>query len=75
LYREEDEREILRVARERAEKEWREGEGKDVTVKLDAVEILVRPRTDNWIRQIMDPKCWQLWIDAALERTVVVEVD
>jgi len=73
LYREEDEKEILKVARERAEKEWREGEGKDVTVKLDAVETLVRPRS-GW-SMLADPKCWEMWIDRAVERIVVVETD
>jgi hypothetical protein len=73
LYKDEDEKEILRVAREKAESEWKLGEGKDVTVKLDAVETLVRP-TSGW-RQFFDSRCWQVWLDATVERLVVVEVD
>ena len=73
LYRDEDEKDILKAARDKAEKEWRAGDGKDVTVKLDPVETLVHPKS-GWSR-VLDPSCWQLWLDGAIERLIVVEVD
>jgi hypothetical protein len=74
LYREEDAREILRLAREKAEKEWREGEGRDVRVNDEAVESLVKPPKTG-IAQILDARSWQIWLDATVERFVVVEID
>ncbi|KIW06103.1 uncharacterized protein PV09_03271 [Verruconis gallopava] len=73
LYREEDEREVLKLAREKAEKAWREGEGKDITIPMPEVAKLVEIRP-GW-RQILDPRCWQMWLDRLVEHFVIVTVE
>jgi hypothetical protein len=70
LYREEDEKEVLRVAREKVEKEWKEGEGRNVKIKLDMVETL----PGSALVSLLDLKMWETWLDYALERLVVIVV-
>jgi hypothetical protein len=76
LYREEDEKVILKAARERAEKEWREGEGKDVNISVSAavVESLVSPAVNGPAR-LLELRVWQTWLDKVVERFVLVDVD
>jgi len=66
---EEDEREILKRAREEAEKEWWVGEGKGLN-EDDIRRTGVLKEGVLW-----DWRAWEGWLDGVVERFVVVKVD
>lgn len=69
LYMEEDEKDILKRAREQAEKEWWQGEGKGLS-EDDMRRTGVLKEGALW-----DLRAWEGWLDGTVERFVVVKVD
>jgi hypothetical protein len=66
LYRVEDDASVVKMAREKAEREWWEGEGRGVSRQV------VREKSSLVGRGWGDWRAWEGWLDGIVERIVVV---
>ncbi|KAF2433546.1 hypothetical protein EJ08DRAFT_58885 [Tothia fuscella] len=66
LYRAEDEVEVIKRARESAEKQWWQSEGKGVSKDLVQHQPLVGRSWWDW-------STWEEWLDTVLERVVILD--
>jgi len=67
LYRNEDDVVVIKKAREKAEKEWWDNEGKGVSRSfVVGKQPLVGSRVLDW-------RTWEVWVDDVVERLLVVE--